>query len=227
MNDDTRTVTIALRVWQQASWSSYSGGGPHGSSYLGATPLLRERLQAGIDAYIHTAMQRYILALLETLAGLVSLALFLFRRREREYLWFGCMMLVGAAVGAYDIHRTLYGAEIRAFYRYTEGLSCLARLPQWPSIFARRADAARGFCMRRSPAWRWRQQPICSFRFRTRAIMCASRSSPPPQPWLDYHLSPGFWPSRCGALRNDWRMRGCLAPALCYTSTRSRAPSSS
>ncbi|MDE3187918.1 MAG: SpoIIE family protein phosphatase [Acidobacteriota bacterium] len=120
------TVTIALRVWQQASWSTYTGGGPYGTSYLGATPLLRARLQSGLDAYIHSAIQDYVLVLLETLGGLVSLALFLFRRREREYLWFGCMMLLEAGMGAYDIHRALYGAEIRAYYRWSRGLSDLA-----------------------------------------------------------------------------------------------------
>ncbi|HWG22311.1 MAG TPA: PP2C family protein-serine/threonine phosphatase [Terracidiphilus sp.] len=125
MNTISRTVTIALRVWQQASWSSYQGGGPYGSSYLGATQLMHARLQARLDAYIHSAMQDYILVLLESLGGLVSLALFLFRRREREYLWFGCMMLFYAAEGAYGIHRALYGAEIRAFYRYQEGLGGL------------------------------------------------------------------------------------------------------
>lgn len=127
IHNHSRTVTIALRVWQQAAWSSYTGGGPYGTSYLGATPLLRARLQSRVDAYIHSAMQDYILVLLETLGGLVSLALFLFRRREREYLWFGCSMLLAAAAGAYDIHRSLYGAEIRIFYRNLDGLDKLAQ----------------------------------------------------------------------------------------------------
>jgi sigma-B regulation protein RsbU (phosphoserine phosphatase) len=69
----------------------------------------------------------YILVLLETLGGLVSLALFLFRRREREYLWFGCSMLLVAAAGALDIHRAQYGAEIRAFFRNRYGLDNLAQ----------------------------------------------------------------------------------------------------
>lgn len=116
--DSSRTITIALRVWQQASWSSYTGGGPTATSYIGATPLLRTMLQSSLDGYIHSAMQEYFLALLETLGGLVSLALFLFRRREREYLWFGCMMLLGAAGVAHEIHRALHGATIRGYYRY-------------------------------------------------------------------------------------------------------------
>ena len=122
----SRTVTIAIRVWQQVSWSSYIGGGPYAASYLGATPLLRARLQSWIDAYIHSAMQNYILVLLETLGGLVSLALFVFRRGEREYLWFGCMMLLEAAAASYDIHRAIRGAEIRSFYRYQMGLVSLS-----------------------------------------------------------------------------------------------------
>jgi phosphoserine phosphatase RsbU/P len=123
----SQTVTIALRVWQQASWSSYEGGGPYGTSYLGATPLLRARLQSWFDANIHSAMEDYFVALLKTLGGLVSLALFLFRRREREYLWFGCMMLLAAAVSAYDIHRALHGAEVRAFFRYAGALGDLGQ----------------------------------------------------------------------------------------------------
>jgi len=126
-NSSSRIVTIALRVWQQASWSSYIAGGPYGTSYLGATPLLRTLLQARFDAYIHSAIQDYVLVLLETLGGLVSLVLFLFRRREREYLWFGCSMLLVAVAGCYEIHMALYGAENRAFYRKVYGLYNLAQ----------------------------------------------------------------------------------------------------
>jgi phosphoserine phosphatase RsbU/P len=126
-NSSSRTVTIALRVWQQASWSSYIAGGPYGTSYLGATPLLRAMLESRFDAYVHSAMQHYIWVLLETLGGLVSLALFLFRRREHEYLWFGCGMLLAAAAGGYDLHMELHGAENRAFNRYHYGLYNLAQ----------------------------------------------------------------------------------------------------
>ncbi len=122
----SQTVTIALRVWQQTSWSSYEGGGPYGTSYLGSTPLLRARFESGFDTHILSAMQDYILVLLETLGGLVSLALFLFRRREREYLWFGCTVLLEAAASACNIHKTLHGMEIRAFYGYHNVLVALS-----------------------------------------------------------------------------------------------------
>ncbi len=114
------TVTIAIRIWQRHAWASYAGGGPRGTSYFGATPLIRAQFQSGRDAFIHSIMQTYFIALIATLGGLVSLALFLFRRRDKEYLWFGCMLLLGAASDAWGIYRSLHSVGIRSYYRYND-----------------------------------------------------------------------------------------------------------
>jgi hypothetical protein len=118
-------ATIALRVWQQVSWSSYIGGGPHGTSFLGSTPLLRARLQSLFDAHIHSTFEVYFITLLAALGALVSLGLFLYRRSEREYLWFGCMLLIEALSDAYYLYQGLHSVEVRSYYRYSNLLSCL------------------------------------------------------------------------------------------------------
>ena len=115
-----RTVTIAIRVWQRHAWASYAGGGPYATSYFGATPLIRAQFQSGLDAHIHSVMQNYFLALIAALGGLVSLALFLFRRQDKEYLWFGCMLLLEAASEAWGIYRGLHSVGIRSYYRYND-----------------------------------------------------------------------------------------------------------
>jgi hypothetical protein len=113
-----QTLTIALRVWQWPAWASYYGGGPYATSYLGATPLLRTQLRLQLDAYIRSVMQYYFLILLAAMGALVSFALFLFRRNDWEYLWFGCMLLMEAAGHTVEIYRHLHPVGIVTFFRY-------------------------------------------------------------------------------------------------------------
>lgn len=112
----SRTVAIALRVWQRPAWADYQGGGPDGPSYIGPAKLLRSQLELQIDAFTHAAMQYYFLVLLSLLGSLGAFALYLFRRNEWEYFWFGCMMLIEAAGHALELHSDLSPVGIRGFF---------------------------------------------------------------------------------------------------------------
>jgi hypothetical protein len=113
-----RTITIALRVWQRAAWASYDGGGPHGSSYFGESGLLHVQMQSHLYTYIHSVMQYYFLVLLASLGALFSFALFIFRRNDREYLWFGCLLLFEAAGHALELYNHVAGVKIVSYSLY-------------------------------------------------------------------------------------------------------------
>jgi sigma-B regulation protein RsbU (phosphoserine phosphatase) len=99
-----RTVEIALRVWQFPGWAAYQGGGAASAGGLigEATQIERRRSLLQTQSFWDSAADEFI-AVLQALAGLGALALFLFRRKEREYLWFGLAMLFSSAGNWFDL----------------------------------------------------------------------------------------------------------------------------
>jgi hypothetical protein len=90
-------VEIALRVWHDPLIATYFGGGPqYGGGLIGDSQLVGRRKTLDTAALHWYWTSDQTLALLETLAGLGSLALFALRRKEREYLWFGLTMLLSS-----------------------------------------------------------------------------------------------------------------------------------
>ena len=95
-----RQVEIAIRVWQWSGWVSFSGGGPEsGASWIGDTKKIEELHTQAIAQMRWNLASIMILSLLQTLGAVASLALFLRRRREREYLWFALILAFGATAG--------------------------------------------------------------------------------------------------------------------------------
>lgn len=96
--DSGRPIKIALRVWQFPGWAAYIGGGPvSGGGLIGDTGQVeRQRSSLQTQAFWASAAVE-ILALLQALAGLGAMALFLLRRKEPEYMWFGLAMLFSSA----------------------------------------------------------------------------------------------------------------------------------
>ena len=87
-------IQIALRVWQFPGWAAYVGGGPaSGGSLIGDTAQVQQQRSFLETQAFWSDAAVEILALLQDFAGLGAVALFLFRRKEREYLWFGLAML--------------------------------------------------------------------------------------------------------------------------------------
>jgi sigma-B regulation protein RsbU (phosphoserine phosphatase) len=95
---EVRKIEIALRIWHWPVWARYYGGGPeYGGGLIGDAKEIEDRAFWNRTADFWWGAEREILGLLETLAGLGALALFILRRKEREYLWFSLMMLLNAS----------------------------------------------------------------------------------------------------------------------------------
>ncbi|HET9099192.1 MAG TPA: SpoIIE family protein phosphatase [Acidobacteriaceae bacterium] len=100
-----RSITIALRVWHWPGWSNYHGGGPQGGGGLVGQSFLLQRLgEFSHNSRLLASGGDYTLALVEGIAGLLGLLLFLIRRTEREYLWFAGNALSNAANFAFFIY---------------------------------------------------------------------------------------------------------------------------
>jgi sigma-B regulation protein RsbU (phosphoserine phosphatase) len=101
------TVTLAIRLWTFAGSDDYDGA-----------PRL-VRLGFGDSAFVNQEFElenaqtrlglttTYIFLLLNLLGGLATLAIYFFRRGEREYLWFGLYLLAGAAAGIGNCYRAV------------------------------------------------------------------------------------------------------------------------
>jgi sigma-B regulation protein RsbU (phosphoserine phosphatase) len=97
-------VQIALRVWHWPGWVGVRGGGPqHGGGLVGASSEIEKRDTLGWSSELWSLAGDYFMGLLEALAGLGGLVLFLARRKEPEYLWFGLMMMLSAASEWIDV----------------------------------------------------------------------------------------------------------------------------
>ena len=93
-----QNVQIAIRVWHYPGFAAYIGGGPnHGGGLAGDSQEIEHRNTQEKDTRLWLSASELTLGLLETLAGMGALCLFLLRRSEREYLWFSLTMLFSAS----------------------------------------------------------------------------------------------------------------------------------
>jgi phosphoserine phosphatase RsbU/P len=102
--DSGKPIEIALRVWHSPRSAAYIGGGPASAGGLIGESSQIEGKRAALRAqafWINVAAE--FLAVLQSLAGLGAVALFLFRRKEPEYLWFGLAMLFNSAENWLDL----------------------------------------------------------------------------------------------------------------------------
>jgi sigma-B regulation protein RsbU (phosphoserine phosphatase) len=93
------SIEIALRVWHSPYWSEQRGGGPSlGGGLIGDSTELsfRNRQDELAKRWGETSFQT--VCFLEFLAAIGSIVLYALRRKEREYMWFGLMLLMNAIV---------------------------------------------------------------------------------------------------------------------------------
>ena len=69
---------------------------------LGATPLIEQHARQAVTTQAWGLVDEVVLSILEGLAGLAALAFYFLRPREREYLWFGVMLLSSASVRCFS-----------------------------------------------------------------------------------------------------------------------------
>lgn len=97
------TITIAIRVWLSPAATSFYGGGPASTVLIGGRRQLAQRAYGAVYQRSWFQVSTILVNAFDLLAGLAGLAFFYFRPREREYLWFGLMMLDQVFANALDI----------------------------------------------------------------------------------------------------------------------------
>lgn len=102
-------MTLAIRVWHWPEWAAYAAGGLAGGLRIGDSQLMEERLATRVREVAWDEVADIFMAILETLAALAAMAFFVFRPQEREYLWFGVMLLFSSGYRcqavSVDFHR--------------------------------------------------------------------------------------------------------------------------
>lgn len=100
-------------MWHWPGWANYDGGGPQsGGGLVGQSKLLESQARLYGDSRLLESGGDYTLALVEGIAGLLGLLLFLIRRTEWEYLWFAGNSLLNAALFAYRIYSWVFPVAI-------------------------------------------------------------------------------------------------------------------
>jgi hypothetical protein len=91
------TLTLAIRVWHWPVWAEYVRGGPYPGLRVGNVTLMQTMLSVATSGTSWRLAGNIFLAILDCLAGLTALALFAFRRQQREFFWFSLLLLGSAA----------------------------------------------------------------------------------------------------------------------------------
>jgi phosphoserine phosphatase RsbU/P len=90
-------IQIAIRVWHHPTFAAYLGGGPrYGGALLGKDTLLENQFRL-LEADRATRVVDYFtIGILNAVISITIFGLYLFRRSEREYLWFAILLLTTA-----------------------------------------------------------------------------------------------------------------------------------
>lgn len=90
-------IVVALRVWHWPGWVKYYGGGPiDGGGLVGESSQIETQAQRIADGAFRRQTIDLLMCILEGLAALAPLTLFLLRSKDKEYLWLFVMLLVSA-----------------------------------------------------------------------------------------------------------------------------------
>lgn len=101
---DPQTIHIAIRVWEYQPVASWAGAGTmRGGSAAGDATIVAKHLDWLLSENSLQRVNYYAYALLALVVGFTVLALFLFRRSDREYLWFAILLLLSAAEAALTV----------------------------------------------------------------------------------------------------------------------------
>lgn len=87
-----QTVTIALRIWHDPTWSSYRHGGLHGEAEAGRGDLIHSAFDSQEQAHLWEYSDEIDLGGLELLAFAIAMVLYVTRRSELEFLWFALLV---------------------------------------------------------------------------------------------------------------------------------------
>jgi phosphoserine phosphatase RsbU/P len=95
------TLQLAIRVWHHPTFAAYLGGGPrYGGGLAGDAGLLEHQFQLLQADRSTRIVDIFTVGMLDAIVGFTVFGLYLFRRSEREYLWFAILLLSGALLSA-------------------------------------------------------------------------------------------------------------------------------
>jgi hypothetical protein len=108
------SLTLAMRVWMPPGIPGVPGGGLQPGMVLGATGLIAEHAAAESHNRVWRFDSTLFLSLLEILGGNAALALFLIRRKQFEYLWFGLFLLAYATFQFLIVSTNFHAVSLRS-----------------------------------------------------------------------------------------------------------------
>ncbi len=95
------TLQFAIRVWHHPIFATYLGGGPrYGGALLGDGAFLEHQFQLLEAERLARVVSFYTVGILNAIVSVTVFGLYLFRRSEREYLWFAVLLLTSALLAA-------------------------------------------------------------------------------------------------------------------------------
>ena len=109
-----QNIEFGLRVWLPEAVRLQSGGGPtEGLSLVGSTAEIARRNAVDRSATLFHYSPGFLVILLELLSAAGAFFLFFHQRSEKEYFWFGVLMLSRAAYEVAVMYQDLVAAEIQ------------------------------------------------------------------------------------------------------------------
>jgi phosphoserine phosphatase RsbU/P len=107
--DREQTIHVAIRVWHSGIWASYIDGGPaFGDSLVGDSELIaaEQKHHEGRHRMVFIDVFSYSIA--ASIIGITIFGLYLFRPKEREYLWFAIQLMATSLDGALIVSKELF-----------------------------------------------------------------------------------------------------------------------
>jgi len=95
--DAGATLQFAIRVWHHPIFATYLGGGPrYAGAYLGEKTLVERQFGLLKQERLSQVASFFAVGILNAVISVTVFGLYLYRRSEREYLWFAILLLTSA-----------------------------------------------------------------------------------------------------------------------------------
>jgi hypothetical protein len=109
------SVVIAVRVWHWPQWAMYAPGGFHLAPRIGDADIIADWYTRDFKILFWRLSATSYATLLYMLAGFGGIVLYLLRRKDREYLWFGAYELFSGASGLVLLYRNFYDTPLNLY----------------------------------------------------------------------------------------------------------------
>ena len=110
-----KPITLAIRVWYLPLWDALDGGGLSDAPRLGDAAFVADWRDYQMKTILWSSAATSLHLPFELFGAIAGLTLFLLRRADREYLWFGTYQIFGAFVDASSVY-TSFSAQSMVAY---------------------------------------------------------------------------------------------------------------